>query len=267
MSKTDLVYRRPVIVFWDLETSHNIVATFQLYQPIIPHSCIIKEKSIICASWKYLGKKGTHSVSILDDAKRYKADRGDDYVIVKALHEMISSADVLVAHNGDKFDYKYFNTRCLFHGLTPVDKPITIDTYKVAKRHFNFNSNRLDYLGQFLGLGRKLHTHVGMWMDIVNDKVSGEEAAKSVRKMLTYNKQDVILLEAVYKRLRPYITSHPNVALLANSSSHSCPTCNSLKVQARGYRTTRTGKYQRYQCIDCGAWSSGGKSIITTVLR
>jgi len=73
--------------------------------------------------------------------------------------------------------------------------------------------------------------------------------------MCKYNKGDVILLERIYLCMRPYITLHPNVALI-NGKVHACPKCNSTNLQKRGFSYSRVSKTQRFQCNDCHGWSS-----------
>ena len=78
---------------------------------------------------------------------------------------------VLLAHNGDKFDIKKFNAACIKHDLPPVQERQTIDTLKQARKHFRFDSNRLDYLGRFLEVGEKMETGgYTLWNDIVQAK-------------------------------------------------------------------------------------------------
>ena len=79
-----------------------------------------------------------------------------------------------------------------------------------------------------------------------------KEAWKTMEK---YNVQDVILLEKVYDKFLPWIKSHPNYGIHFNTP-HSCPNCGSNHLQRRGFNVTQGGKYQRFQCNDCGAWSS-----------
>jgi DNA polymerase elongation subunit (family B) len=258
--------KQPRISFFDIESSHNLVATFSLFKPIIPHGAILKERHIICASWKYAGCKTVHSVSLLDDPKRFKRDRSDDFIVIKAIHEMLSNTDILVAHNGDRFDLRYFNTRALYHGLPPIGKITTVDTLKVARRYFNFNSNRLDYIGGYLGVGRKTHTSLDMWLAIIDPQRSIEDAAAAILKMRRYNRNDVRLLEEVYYKLLPYTINHPNVANFIDTDKPVCTRCGSSNLQKRGFHTTVGGKKQRYGCNDCGAWSLERAVVSKSVL-
>ena len=181
--------RRPRILFWDIESSLMPVAVFQLaHNDWINPENILSDRYIICASWRWEGSKKVESVSVLDDPKRFKRDPHDDLHVVEVLHEVLSQADVLIAHNGDAFDKRYVDTRILYHGLEALPPIASVDTYKIAKTKFNFTSNKLDYIGQYLKLGKKLDTSHGLWLRVL----SGDESA--IREMVTYNKQDVILL-------------------------------------------------------------------------
>jgi hypothetical protein len=111
----------PVIRLWDIETTHNLVAVFRLFgEDYIPHENIVKERYVVTAAWKDLGEKKVHAVSLLDDKKRFKRDPDDDYHVCATLHNMLSTADVIVAHNGDHYDIKFTEARMLKHGLPPI---------------------------------------------------------------------------------------------------------------------------------------------------
>jgi hypothetical protein len=228
-------------LFWDIETSLQPVTVFQLAKnDWIDPSAILEERYIICASWMWEGDSTVHAVSVLDDPERYAKNPHDDRHVVEVLHNLLTQADVLVHHNGDKFDRRYVETRNLAHGLPPLPAVPTIDTYKLAKRHFLFNSNKLNYIGQFLGVGKKLATTPHLWMDVYRGK------SDAITAMVRYNKQDVRLLHRVYHKLKAY-GQLPSQA--------GCPRCGSVALQSRGVARTRTRTYQRFQCQLCRGWS------------
>jgi DNA polymerase elongation subunit (family B) len=235
----------PRILVWDIETSPMIVTTWGLYEPHLSHDNILQESILISAAWKWFGEKQVYADSI--SPRRPKDDRG----LITRLRKVLLEADVLVAHNGDRFDLRKFNGRAIFHGLKPLPKIATIDTLKIARRIFHFNSNRLDYLGKFLCGTGKIPTTYDLWLKVMD----GDEEA--LAKMVRYNKADVLVLEKVYERLRPFIKNHPNSALYSGVTC--CPTCGSNEFQRRGYLYQETTKRQRYQCSspECGAWFSG----------
>lgn len=237
--------KEPRILLWDIETSHNILAKFDLREEYTNYNNILVERHLFCAAWKWLGDKQVSAASLVDDRKRFKADIHDDYHVVKTLHGVVSEADVIVAHNGDKFDFKWLAGRALKHGLPPLAPVPSIDTLKVARRSFLLNSNRLDYLGHYLGVGRKVETPQGLWLKALQGD------AKAIREMVDYNKGDVELLEGVFEKLRAYMPEHVNRRLFGKQG---CPRCGSTKVQSRGYRYALTRKYRQYQCCSCGGW-------------
>ncbi len=246
----------PRILFWDIETTHNLAAVFKLFgEDYISHENIVQERYIVCGAWKWDGEKRVQGVSVLDDPKRFKRDPHDDRHVVETLHGVLSQADIIVAHNGDKYDTKFHAARALACGLQPLPPIASVDTLKVAKSRFLFNSNRLDYLGQYLGLGRKKSTPRGLWLDVLRGD------AKAVKVMLSYNKQDVILLEAVYRKLAPYAIKR------FSEVRQGCPRCGSQQVKANGTRRTLTHAYQSWQCKACGGYfqSIKGESLQTGV--
>jgi len=69
-------------------------------------------------------------------------------------------------------------------------------------------------------------------------------------EMEQYNKNDVQILEGVYYKLRPWIKGHANHSVF--SGTLVCPTCGGSHYKRDGYYYSNAGKYQRFQCKDCG---------------
>jgi hypothetical protein len=247
----------PKILIWDIETSHNIAAIFRLFEDYTSHENILQERFVICAAWKWLGEEKVSAVSILDDPKRYAKDPCDDRYVLEELHAVLSEADVIIAHNGDQYDIKFAEGRMLFHGLPALPPIPSIDTLKVAKSRLLLNSNKLDYLGRYLGLGKKIKTSNDLWIGVLK----GDRA--SIKEMVTYNKQDVILLEKVFLKLRPYCANHINRQLLGDGDG--CPRCGSAKVQRRGIHKAISRTYQRFQCQACYGWYRAVKPVVERV--
>lgn len=235
----------PKTLIYDIETTHNVIAQFDLKDQYNSHTNILQERYIVSACWIWLGDNKVHSVSTLDDPKRYAKNPHDDRYVVETLHRLLSEADVSVAHFGDAFDKKMVEGRVLYHGLPALPPLTTVDTYKIAKSRFRLNSYRLDYLGKYLGLGGKKHTPPGLWLDVLKgDKIA-------VKTMVDYNKRDVSLLKDVFMRLRAYIPSHLSRELFGEVG---CPRCGGHKIQSRGTHKAITKIYQRFQCQSCSGW-------------
>jgi DNA polymerase elongation subunit (family B)/predicted RNA-binding Zn-ribbon protein involved in translation (DUF1610 family) len=247
-------------VIFDIETSPIIVPTFSLWGEVGGnHKSILQDWYVISVAWKTLGEKKVHAVSVLDDAKRFGKDHTDDYHVVKTIHEVLLDADVIVGHNIAKFDWKKLNTRFIKHGLKPLPKKKMSDTYKTAKREFNFTSNRLDYIAAFLGLETKMETPKGLWLDVLKG------SRDAVKTMVKYNKQDIVVSEQVYLKLRPYDTTPVNASV--GSETTVCPKCGGKHVQKQGTMTLSTGKYQKYQCQDCGGWFRDKVNLLSKAAR
>lgn len=245
----------PKILFFDIETAPILGYAWQMWDTDLMG--LKNNFYILSFAFKWNGDKKIQTVA-LPDFSLYQKNKEDDRMLVAALWALINEADILVAHNGDKFDIKKSNARFLFHKLAPPAPYKTVDTLKVAKRYFKFDSNKLDSLCKELGIGSKLpHTGAHLWFGCM----SGDE--KSWTIMRKYNAHDVFLLEEVYLRLRPWMTNHPNVNVY-DEIAGACPTCGGKKLQKRGFSVTGLGKKQRYQC-SCGAWSHG--SVIRTDLH
>lgn len=231
------------ILLLDIETSPNLGYSWGKYeQNIIQFE---QEWIILSFSVKWLGDKKTY-VYGLDDFHTYEEDRYNDELLVRKLWEYLDEADIIIAHNGDQYDIKKINSRFIVHHLDPPAPYKTIDTLKLARKHFKFNSNKLGDLGETLGLGSKEETGgFKTWLGCMNGD------SKSWKVMKKYNKQDVILLEDVYYKLRKWSTNHPRVG---GPSGTNCPTCGSDKLQRRGYALTATSRKQRIQCQSCSSW-------------
>lgn len=242
--------RKPVVCFLDIETSLAIVGTFSLYPESINHENIIQDWYIMSAAWKFQGSKKVYSTSV-NDFKQKSPD--DDYGVVRTLREALEGVDIVCTHNGDKFDMKKITARLIVHSLPPLPPLISIDTLKAIKKVANFTSHRLDFLGKKLVGEGKLHNSPGLWMRCLK----GEK--KAIDELVAYNRVDVIRLEQVYDRIRPYMKNPPNFSaqLGYTKDEHNCKSCGSHNVKLNGIRFTASGiQRQEIKCKDCHGYSS-----------
>jgi hypothetical protein len=240
--------RSPKIFLIDIETSPNLGWTWGKYEQDVIR--FAKEWELLSFAYKELGKAGTKC-----HARPHFKDATDRSLTIAAW-EILNSADIIVGHNVDKFDNRKLRAKFVQHGLKPPRAYRTIDTLKIARGQFGFTSNKLDDLARVLELGSKIRTGgIELWFDCMD----GDK--KAWAKMIAYNKHDVVLLEAVYERLKSWYPAHPNLALYEDRPG--CPVCSSLKVQRRGENVARVRKTARYQCQDCGHWFSNSRLVVT----
>lgn len=237
----------PKILLVDIETAPSLGYVWGKWeQNVIQFK---EDWYMLSFAYMWLGDKKAQ-VKALPDYDSYKKGSSDDKNLVKDLWKLFDEADIILTHNGDNFDIKKSNARFLIHGLKPPSPYKTIDTLKIARRYFKFDSNRLDDLAQYLGIGRKkAHSGKHTWFGCMAGDM------KSWAVMKDYNAHDVVLLLETYLALRAWTNTHPNLDMF--NKNGSCPVCQSKKVQRRGWNVTKTGKRSRLQCQSCAAWFSG----------
>lgn len=189
----------------------------------------------------------------LPDYKGYRPGSYNDRSIVADLWKLFDEADIIVAHNGNSFDIKTIQGRFIIHGMPPPSPTKSIDTKLMVKSVARYNSNKLDDLGKNFFDERKIKTDFDLWEGCINGDPQAWE------DMVRYNKKDVILLEKLYLRLRPWATNHPNLGAFTEVAN-VCPKCSSTEIVYRGFARTTTQIYRRFQCSVCGGWGRTTKS-------
>lgn len=230
-------------VLFDIETTPLLSWNWGKYDQ---NAIAIKEHShLLSFSAKKLG--GKQITKGLIDYKGYRKDLNDDFRLTSEIWAIFNEADIIIAHNGRAFDTKKVNARFSFHHLPPPSPYKVVDTKEMAKRSFNFTSNSLNDIADYLGIGRKLETG---GFELWKECMAGN--GRAWREMKTYNAYDVILLEKVYLRLLPFMQSHPNLSSIVEGLV--CPKCGSGNLQSRGEARTISQVYGRFQCLNCGGW-------------
>lgn len=234
------------MLFYDLEVSREIVAgygnkwDFKVVKTL-------RHQELMCFAYKWAGENKIHYVS-RHDFKTYRE-------LVQFLADLQDTADVIVAHNANKFDNKMSNRLFVKENVLPPSPYKTVDTLQVARSKFKFQSNSLKDLAEYLELGEKESV---TYADLEDDFMTDAPSRKTLKAMEKYNKMDVEILEKIYHKLRPFMTNHPNVGDISQQDQ-CCPKCGSYDLEKRGFTKNRNGTKQRYQCRGCGGWSSEAK--------
>lgn len=239
----------PKILLFDVETAPMKAFVWGRWNQNISLDATISEWYMLCWSAKWLYSDSTIDFRLTSE----EAVNEDDSRIVRELWNLINEADVVIAYNGKKADVKWMNTRFIIHGLLPPKPYFIVDPCEVAKRTFGFSSNKLDALAGYFNIPHKMDTSFELW----RDSVAGND--KALEYMSEYCSKDVVILEEVYLRLRPWIVGHPNMGNLISSEIPRCSICssNSLELLKNKFYYTSVGKYHLYRCKDCGAISRG----------
>jgi len=232
-------------LFFDIETSPNVCYVWETgYKIRVPHNTIIKERQIMCISYKWWGEDKVHNIWWKNQ---------DDRNVLEEFLPIIFSADEVVAHNGDRFDIPMLLGRAAYHRLKAPTKYRTFDTYKKIKAQFKLNSYSLDYCTKFFNVRGKMETGgFDLWKDILqNDDKKKRKAAKI--KMIDYCNRDVIAMEDLYNTIQPYTKAVTNMSVLQGGENWACPSCGSKEVSYAKPDVTPRGITQRHmECNTCG---------------
>lgn len=235
------------VVIIDIETAPELAYVWGRWkQNVAPNQ--VKQRSYML-SWaaKKLGS-GEVYADALPFYPEYVAGDVNDFNIVKSLWEVLDKADIIIAHNGVKFDLAYANTRFAFHGLGMPSPFKVVDTLAVAKKYFRFPANSLKELIAFFGLPEdKMDNSMDTWVKCMNGNLEAWDY------MVEYNKRDITTLENIYLKLRPYDKQHPNIQLYKDGDNNGCPCCGSENVVALPKNAyTAQSAFNSFRCEGCG---------------
>ena len=224
----------------DIETSPNTAHVWGIWNQNIGINQLMESSYTLCWAAKWYGQRAVMFDSLANSTKKQ---------MLHQLHLLLDAADVVIHYNGTKFDIPTINKEFLLLGINPPSPYKQLDLLKITRKTFKFPSNKLDYVAQALGIGEKVK-HIGheLWIKCMNND------PKAWKMMEKYNKGDVILLEKLYDRLLPWITSHPNYGIYSELDRPVCTNCGSHNLHSRGYTRTKTQLYRRFHCTNCGTW-------------
>lgn len=230
------------ILIFDIETTPLQAYVWSRWKQNVYSPQMISEWFMLCWSAKWLGSEEVMSASVSPK----EALQEDDSRISKQLWSLIDQADIVVAHNGDRFDIPKMNTRFMLAGLPQPSPYSKVDTLKVARGQFGFSSNSLDSLAGYFNLNHKDSTSFELWANCLK----GDQEALDYMEI--YCRNDVRILEQVYIKLRPWIKGHPNLGLYIESNNMVCPSCGSENLEKDdSFHYTKVSKFKIMRCNDC----------------
>lgn len=246
--------KKPRIISFDLEVSP---ALGYFYPPTWETRVLkaVHRQKLMSFAWQIVGEKKIHARN-LSQMDTYKVDPQNDKLLVMELHKILSTADILLGQNSDKFDVRMANYFFLLCDLEPIPPVKYIDTKKIASRYFKFMNNTLDNLGEEMGYGGKTEiTYANLWVPAF---LEGDK--KSWKLMDIYCKNDVDQTTKIYLKMRGFMHQHPSLSRISGEES-SCPRCGGYDFRIKAYRTTNTSRYHQYQCNNCNGFFSDRKAI------
>lgn len=243
----------PRILVLDIETFPLLVYTWGLFKQHITLDQMHTDWSMMSFAAKWLGQDGMFYAD-----NRHRADPRDDFEQLWCLHFILSEADMVIAHNGAKFDLPKIRARMAINGFPPLPPITVIDTFQLQAKAFGFTSQKLQYVAGLAGdRGKDSHKNfpgLSLWKECLAHNPAAWEECR------IYNCQDVTENEAMYLSLRGWYKNAPNFGPYVTDTKpgeHVCPSCGGTHVIRKGSRKTQVGIYPRYKCTDCGSWSRG----------
>lgn len=262
MDKEEVVIGTPKILILDLETAPILGYVWQLFDQNVALNQIHSDWYILSWSAKWLGSPETETMY---EDQRNAANIEDDSEILKGLWKLVDEADIILTQNGKKFDEKKMNARFILNGFKPTSSFRHIDTLQLAKARFGFTSNKLEYMTDKLCTKYKKLDHSKFsGFKLWSECLKGNKEAWN--EMEVYNRHDVLSLEELYLKLRPWDKITPNFNVFNESEETYCA-CGSAEFHKNGYAYSNTGKYQRYTCKKCGAETKGKENLLSKEKR
>lgn len=245
---------KQTVLHMDLETAPLFAAVWGAHDQYVRPEAL--EHDTFMLSWAALWdhQKQVKSQVLTSSQAREQ----DDSAIVPGIAELVRQADKVVAHNASRFDMKVLNSRLLQLQEEPLGPVDVIDTLTLARRSFRLASNSLDYIAHLLGLQTKQkHEGLELWRKCY----VGDAAA--LKKMVSYNRQDVRVLKDVFHALRPYVKGLGRMVDADYEGERVCSHCGEETLQRRGFYRTNASTFRQYHCQNgsCRKWDRGRKPI------
>lgn len=245
----------PKMLSLDIETAPILGSVWGLWQQNVGLSMINADWYILSWSAKWFGEP-----EVLYEDKRDSWDDNDDSTLLKGIWKLLDEADIIITQNGKKFDAKKLNARFILNGMTPPSSYKHVDTLQIAKRHFGFTSNKLEYMTDKLCKVYKKLKHgqfpgFELWKQCLLGNMEAWDEMKE------YNIHDVLSLEELYVTLRPWMNTHPNINVYYEDLEVRC-SCGSQALEHNGYAYSNLSKFDRFQCTDCGSEVRGRVNLL-----
>lgn len=157
---------------------------------------------VLCACFKSSVDGRITALRIDQTSKSWaKGDRSDDKALVQGIAARLATHDVLVAHNGTRFDLPFLRTRLARWGLPKLPDQKIIDPLSIFWRKMRLKSNRLGNIADILGIkDRKTPLDLSVWADAIQ---TGNPAALDL--IVRHCVADVKVLAAVLEHVKPYV--------------------------------------------------------------
>ena len=208
------------------------------------HADDVKEwPRTICAAWKW------YDQADVEFAAEWEVGGYDGFM--RAVWDVFNDADLIIGHNADRFDARHLMGGWAEMGLPAPSPYKVIDTLKIARASFAYESNTLDALNKRLGIDAKTDKYDAR---IARAAVNGDKEAQGVLR--SYNMGDITASEALFDRLRPFAKGIPHLGMWSDDEL-ACPSCGTTMTATGKTVHANIQRYEHLHCPNCGSHARG----------
>jgi hypothetical protein len=190
----------PKVLIIDIETKPMLAKVWGLFDQNIALNQIVDEGGIFSWSAKWIGSKEVLYKDVKGNKKKEKE-------LLKPMWELMEEADIIIGQNSNSFDIKKLNAKFLEHKLGSPSEYKKIDTMLMAKKHFKFVSNKLEYMSKkFCKIKKLAHSKFpgfSLWDECEKGNL------QAWKEMRLYNMADVEATEELFLVLSEFDKSEP----------------------------------------------------------
>lgn len=197
----------PKVLYIDIETKPAKAFVWGQWENNVSLDMLIEDGGIISFCAKWAGEP--ESKVIYMDQRGKEKNLFNDKVMMKKLWQLLDEADIVCAHNGNRFDIPKINARFIANDLGSPSSFKKIDTLLLARSNFSFFSNKLAHLSSLFAKTKKDEHKEFPGFSLWDQCLKGNK--KAWMSMEKYNKKDVIALEEVFLKIAKYVKNNKTV--------------------------------------------------------
>lgn len=254
----------PRVLVLDIETTPMEVYAWGTFEQNIALNQIKEDWSLLSWAAKWYEDEngnvyGPTNKLMYADTRKAKNPRNDKKIL-KAVWDLLDSADIVLGQNSKRFDVKKLNARFVLNGMKPPSSFKQIDTLSIAKKNFALTSNKLEFTSEKLNTKYRKLAHgkfpgFKLWTECLNRNQA------AFKELEVYNKHDVLATEEYFQKIQAWDNTTINFNVY-HSDTHTVCKCGSDQLNRNGYAYTTSGKYVRYKCKACGSESRDKKNLL-----
>lgn len=257
------VKKAPKVLVFDIETTPIEAYVWGLFDQNIGLEMVKEFTTVLSWSAKWLGADESQ---VMYRDQRDKKNKRDDKDIIKAIWSLLDEADVVLTQNGIRFDSKKLNARFAIHKLGKPSSYKHIDTLRIAKKHFAFDSNKLAHLTDIFCVKYKKLDHkefpgAKLWVECLKGNL------KAFDEMEKYNKYDVLSLEELYVDHFAKWDDTIDVNWYSDDLIRRCSCGNEKFKKTDKFHYTKKGKYEITVCTHCNKEHRGSENLFSKEKR